>query len=281
VAGLADIGDGRVASIPPRPPRQDSTAEARSLVVELFGPAGAGKTTFAHALHQALRAAGHRCEVVSSARPAERTGAPPASLRRLLVAPLSRASKVFGAVAELRSSDAAGERLLAQFPPRSPLSHLRSRRYLARLGQALSARRAPGTIVILDQGYLSALCSLAARSGLAAPGDADGRVAAALDLVPRADLVVWVETPGAVLRERLADRLARQAPAERLFEMDLATLAEQARLAEVLRRMMPMRGRAVLQVQGHVGAGPNQDATRIVQAVSALATAGPGAGAMP
>ncbi|MGG5887553.1 AAA family ATPase [Falsiroseomonas sp. HC035] len=278
MAGFPDITDEHVATIPHHPVQQDAARDAWPVVVELFGPAAAGKTTFARALHRALEAAGHQAEVVSSARPAERPASrPTSSLDRMLVAPMSRAAKVFGALAELRCPDPVGVELLAMFPPRSRIGHLRSRRYLARMHQTLSARRAPGRVVILDQGYLSAICSLAARSGCA--GRAEGGLGAALDLVPPADLVVWVEAPREVVQARLRERLARQSAAERLFELDLATLMEQARLTDALRRLIARRGRAVLQVEGHPGPGPDQDVLRIAAAVRARIRPVPAEGA--
>ena len=39
------------------------------MIVELFGPAGAGKTTFAHALRERLSASGHSARVVLSYQP--------------------------------------------------------------------------------------------------------------------------------------------------------------------------------------------------------------------
>ncbi|MGK7867600.1 hypothetical protein [Falsiroseomonas sp. E2-1-a20] len=268
MAELRDHEAEHVTAVLHRRARQDAAGRAGPVVVELFGPAAAGKTTFAQALRRALEATGHRAEVVSSARPAEHEASRPGSaLERMVVAPLSRATKIFGAVGELRSGDPVGVGLLALFPPRAPIVHLRSRRYLSRLHRTLSAHRAPGSIVILDQGYLSATCSLAARSGRA--GRAEDGLGAALDLVPPADLVVWVETPREIVQARLRERLARQSAAERLFELDLATLAEQARLTESLRRLMPRRGRAVLRVEGLPGPGRDQDVLRIAAAVRA------------
>lgn len=270
MTGLIDIRGGSAGSAPLRYPPMNRSADLRPVVVELFGPAASGKTTLAHALHLALEAAGCRSELVASARPAERAGngsEPAHATRRRLTGPLSRAAKIFGAIAELGSQDAVGAQLLTLFPPRSPLSQLRHRRYLARLNRALAADRALAEILILDQGYLSALCSLAARSGLAQAADASSILTRALDLTPPADLVVWVETPRAALEERLGERLARQTPLERLFELDLSTTMEQARLADVVRGLLRARGRPVVQV---LGLGPTQLDGAVRQALGAV-----------
>jgi RecA/RadA recombinase len=249
-------------------------AGSRPFVVEVFGPAGAGKTTFAAALHRLLQSSGRPGEFVSSARPAER--AAPANgcqrgMRDTLLAPLSRAAKAFGAVAALRTDDPVGAALLALFPPRGRISHLRHRRYLARLQRAWSAERPPGSVLVLDQGYLSALCSLAARRGLArAPGPAP-LVARAIDLLPPPDLVVWMETPEAVVSERLARRLAGLPRAERLFELDLATLTDQARLARTVRQLLRDRACPMVEVRGCAPPGDETDVRAAADAVAALA----------
>ena len=269
----ADAGAGVL-----RLPQQQAVAGSRPVVVEVFGPAGAGKTTFAAALHRFLQSSGRHSEFVSSARPAERA-APAAGLQRgmrdALLAPLSRAVKVFGAVAALGADDPVGAQLLALFPSRSRISHLRHRRYLARLQRACSAERPPGSVLILDQGYLSALCSLAARGGLAQASDPAPLLARALDLLPPADLVVWVQTPEAVVSERLGRRLTGQSRAERLFELDLATLTDQARLAASVRGLLRTRARQMVQVRGCAPPGEQGDVLAAADAVAALAVEPP------
>lgn len=257
-----------------RLPRQQAAAGSRPVIVEVFGPAGAGKTTFAAALHRRLESSGRDSEFVSSARPAERAApaaGPQRGMRGALLAPLSRAAKVFGAVAALGADDPVGAQLLALFPSRSPISHLRQRRYLARLWRACSTGRPSGSVLILDQGYLSALCSLAARGGLARASDPAPLLATAIDLLPPADLVIWVQTPEAVVSERLGRRLTGQSRAERLFELDLATLTDQARLAEVVRRLLRTRARPMMQVRGCAPPGEQADVAAAADAVAALA----------
>jgi adenylate kinase family enzyme len=43
------------------------------MIIELFGPPGAGKTTFARALAARLRERGHTVDLILSQRPAERS----------------------------------------------------------------------------------------------------------------------------------------------------------------------------------------------------------------
>ena len=271
VAGSLGAGTGAMMACPRR---QQAAAASRAVIVEVFGPAGAGKTTFAAALHRALQSSGSRSEFFSSARPADPTAHRDGMERRMrhtVLAPLSRAAKVFGAVADLGAEDPVGTQLLALFPGRSRMSYLRHRRYLARLHRACSATHPPGTALILDQGYLSALCSLAARFGLAQAPAAMPLLARAVDLVPSPDLVVWVQTPGPVVRDRLERRLTAQSRVERLFELDMATLMDQACLAEAVCQLLRARACPIVQVRGLAPPGDEGDVRIAADALATLA----------
>ena len=140
------------------------------MIIELFGPPAAGKTTLAHALATALEKNGFDIQLIVSSRPAERGSIQVESTRALswcrtaLAAPLSRAAKLVSAGPVLLAgarSDELTASLMDLLPPRtllwsvrlSPISFL-----------AISLLEMAGTsdrIVIFDQGFLTALCSMA------------------------------------------------------------------------------------------------------------------------
>ena len=123
------------------------------MIVELFGPPGAGKTTFARGLAAGLRAQGYSAEAVVSARTSEARGDTPVLARG------PDGSAAFGPATALpeASSDRLGRSLLTILPPRNIFWNLRLRRYLHRLAAAWArSDTAPG-ILVFDQGYAQAL----------------------------------------------------------------------------------------------------------------------------
>jgi len=202
------------------------------MIIELFGPPAAGKTTLAHALATALENNGFDVQLMVSSRPAERGPMKVKSKRALswyettLAAPLSRAAKLVSAVPVLlprARSDELTASLMELLPPRTLLWSVRYRRYLSLLSRSWKMASTSDRIVIFDQGFLTALCSLALLAG-----SADRRVIAhGLELIPRPDLLIRRDAPRDILEARLRARLGRQGAVERLFEFDLQTSLQQ------------------------------------------------------
>src|SRR5690606_3995664 len=129
---------------------------------------GCGKTTLSEALAQALHADGYSVSLVASDRPAEQAarahlGAGRGVADGGLSAALKRAGKLVDVMPVLMRRGERGDiadRLMQLFPPRSFVWSLRYRRYLNRLCHSWHTAHNGKTIVIFDQGFLSALCSL-------------------------------------------------------------------------------------------------------------------------
>jgi len=203
------------------------------MIIEMFGPAGAGKTTMAGFLADALRQHGQEVRLVCSSRPAEtasnpRGGRNSASALTVLTAPLSRAFKMVSALPTLMAQSGQcgiDTRLLSLFPQGNLLSTVRSRRYLAILLKHWSAAVAkPGVITIFDQAFLSSVCNLSMTSSRGRAEDLEQ----AVSLIPKPDLLVLLKPAHDVLKARLTERLARQSILERWLELDLATTLRQA-----------------------------------------------------
>lgn len=225
-------------------------APGSGLIVELFGPAAAGKTTLARALGGELARQGITVRVVSSARPAERRGEgePDGSqFHGALTAPLNRARKVFAALGTLTPGarlDPLVLELISTIPPGNWVRATRARRYLAQLCDAWRTARDSDEVVIFDQGFLTSLCSLAL---LGRPVDRRA-LARGLALVPKPDLVVRIDTPRAVLAARLEKRLQRQGRLERLFENKIAVSLQQEELSAKLDALLDGNGCKLVRV---------------------------------
>ncbi len=223
----------------------------RALIIELFGPAAAGKTTLTRALGEALDARGIAVRIVSSARPAERArphGRDLPHTRSPLTAPLARASKLFSALGTLipgATVDPVVRQLMQALPSGSWIRTLRLRRYLAHLCRSWNAARASDGVVIFDQGFVNLLGSLALFAG---PIDRCA-LARGLALFPEPDLLVRLDTPRAVLEARLEKRLRRQSAIERLFENNVGVCPRQIELTSTLDSLLAESGRHVTRVR--------------------------------
>lgn len=140
------------------------------MIIELFGPPAAGKTTLAHALATALEKNGFDVQLIVSSRPAEPGSVRVESKRALswcrtaLAPPLSRAAKFVGAAPVLLTGPRIDEltaSLMDLLPPRTLLRSVRIRRFLCLLSRSWKMASTVDRIVIFDQGFVTALCSMA------------------------------------------------------------------------------------------------------------------------
>ncbi len=241
------------------------------MIVELFGPPAAGKTTFARALVACMRAAGQPAELVSSYRPAERDPSPAArgTLGPSVVRRLARPVVELASLARDRAGPGQDEpvaaTLLRMFPPRSLLWSIRLRQYLRRLGASWHACASSPETVVFDQGFVQAVGSLV----LLARDPAAQAIGPALDLIPRPDLLVSIETPPALLERRLIDRASGLSRAERLLELDLATNLRSVRiLGDLQAELRRQAGPAIVMVDGTDGATMAEGARRVTAAIA-------------
>jgi thymidylate kinase len=178
------------------------------MIVELFGPPGVGKTTFARALGARFEDAHIPARLLASERPAERDGG--GGIVRRLARPVAG---LIGALPD----DGLAAALLALLPPREVMWKLRLRRYLVHMQHAWRNAAGRAEVVVCDQGFVQAVCSL-----LVLGQGGTSEVARALALLPPADLLVRLDAPTPVLAARLGERSRGQGRLERLLELDLA-----------------------------------------------------------
>lgn len=223
------------------------------MIIELFGPPAAGKTTLAHALARALEKNGFDVQLIVSSRPAECGSVGVESKRVLswcrtaLAAPLSRAAKFVGAAPVLLAGPRIDEltaSLMDLLPPRTLLRWVRVRRFLFLLSRSWKMASTADRIVIFDQGFVTALCSMAV---LARPVDRSS-ILRTLALIPRPNLLIRLDAPSETLKARLRARLNRQGALERCFEFDLQTSLRQIETTSEVARMLQDQGGRMMHV---------------------------------
>jgi thymidylate kinase len=223
------------------------------MIIELFGPPAAGKTTLAHALATALEKNGCDVQLIASSRPAECRPIQAESIRAsswcrtALAAPLSRAAKLASAAPVLLAgarNDELTANLMDLLPPRTFLWSVRYRRYLSLLSSSWKMASTSDRIVIFDQGFLTALCSMA----LVARFVDRSVTVRGLALIPRPNLLILLDAPRETLEARLRARLGRQGAVERLFEFDLQTNLQQIETTSDVAHMLEEQGGRMMHV---------------------------------
>jgi thymidylate kinase len=222
------------------------------MIIELFGPPGAGKTTFARALTARLRERGQLAELKLSFRPTE--GLPvldpcgPAAAR-YQNAVIHRLRRPLGEMLTIARHPFANSRdvktavhLVRLLPPANIFASIKNGQYISRLSHSWHEKSRAAHVVLFDQGFVQAVCSLALLAGAAN----DTAIANALDYAPMSDLLIRLEAPLELLRARLHDRRQLQSTIEQLFEPDLKTSLASISMMDRLHDLLLQRGRSVL-----------------------------------
>jgi AAA domain len=193
------------------------------MIVELFGLPTSGKTTLATRLVARLTEAGIESRLVTAREPAQ--------IARILQR-LSKLRAMLCAFTFMPGSADAAWDLLVLFPQRDRLRTIRLWQDLIQMRELYASAAERAEVLVLDQGFLQALYSVAALS----TSCSNESLAAALDKVPRSDLLVALDTSPAIIAERLricrshgqlADALAR----------DKTALSASVELSDRIRRV--------------------------------------------
>ncbi|MBZ9760249.1 AAA family ATPase [Mesorhizobium sp. CA8] len=221
------------------------------MIVEFVGPAGSGKTTFAHALYEQLRAHGHPARIVLTDRRAvHRTMLDPGGIVTAMGRVARAAARSIG-MACRPSANAVDFRIRANLihtlPPRNVIWRIRLSQYVLRLARAWRQSVTSEEILIFDEAFVQAVSMLACFSGTAD----ETSLAHALDFIPESDVVVRIDASEQLLIERLDRRQKNHTFAERWFETGLDIRLQSAAVVARVCGLLTARGRLIIDVDAN------------------------------
>lgn len=218
------------------------------MIVEIFGPQGVGKTTFARALAAELQNQHQNVDLVLSYRPAERlptnkhpASAPTAAVAIRLARPVVELLTMTFHPFAYRNDLSTAASLLKALPPKNFLSSVRLSQYILRLSHSWHMASSSSHITLFDQAFIQAVCSLV----LSHPPADEALIARALDVIPKPDLLIQLDASPDILAARLHNRQRFQSPVERMLEVDPETNSEEHPIFENLLALLRKRGQPV------------------------------------
>jgi hypothetical protein len=220
------------------------------MIVELFGPPCAGKTTFACALVDHLRAKDQAARLWLSHRPAEKRRLLDEDKRRIsdvssfLERMLRPTGEVIVATTSLANAGnvSLAPTLLKSFSVEGTFQRVKRWQYIVRLCHGWQAAQRGEAITVFDQGFIQLICSLALATGQFD----DLTLTRALAVVPQSDLAICLEAPSELLYLRLEDRARTQGPLERKLESRSSAVVGSVQLIQRLRKLLRQSGRRVV-----------------------------------
>lgn len=225
------------------------------MIIELLGAPSAGKTTLARCLTERLRKHQIPTELWLSYRPSEvssrtatgnaiRRHGPSVVLRRI-VRPSFELLKAACNPLGRPAGAALPDKLMRILKPRNLLWSLRMRQYVRRLSYAWRRAARSPAIVLFDQGFAQAICSLA----VVAAEQSEWQIERALREAPAADLVVRLRVDDDIITRRLHARALGQSGIERLLELDLDANLRLARLVDTVQNGLSRLERRILSYE--------------------------------
>lgn len=239
------------------------------MIIETFGPPGAGKTTFTEALAQRLHERGYAVDLMLTLPRIEN---PVLRVGGFIPAIVRVAHAIAADVAILcrPSENIQGLRLawnlLRLMPPKHIIWWIRLSQYVMRFScvWSNSHRNRPNRIVIFDQGFVQVACTLALFSEATAE-----TIARAMTLRARSDLLIRFNAPIDMLAKRLHQRVDEKPGMEKWFEADVQTFLKAKPIVDYVETLLAATGDSMIRIDSLDHARLNEAIDIIEKAIAA------------
>lgn len=223
--------------------------ECSDMIIELFGPPGAGKTTFLRGLCRAMVKHGINVKTVNGYRLIEYGSAQDdgQEVRHAIGRIIKKVATSGPVLLSTLPKDSVAARLLASIPLRSRTWSWRMKVDIALLCESWRKAQESDGYFIFEEGLVQALCALV----LLARTPSIDVVCDGVALLPRPDLLVQLDAPQETLRRRLMDRHAQQPFLEvLLFELGVERGLKQADISRQIGEYLRQDEWPLIQVNG-------------------------------
>ena len=245
-----------------QPPASRDRNLGKQMIIEFFGPPGAGKTTLARELIRELREHGYATDMAITYEPEKERPFDPGGFwyalgrfAQALVGVIAIALHPISNKGTFRGVAA----LLRLLPPKNPIWFARLSQYLLRLAAIWRRSSNAERIIVFDEGYIHAVCRLAVFARILD----ENSLLRALTLIPKPDIAILVNIDPAKQQLHLLKRRRSEPLMARLLEAGDENNLNYAPVVGIVRALLQERSGSATVVEVEPASGINSVVSQI------------------